>query len=77
MLNNEQTAKTTTESGNAAKLPVSCRFVEGSTYVIDAEYNNGGLVELVKIYGKHFCRVKDPDTGAEWDTMLNRLSNGS
>ena len=36
---------------------------------------NGGEIELVAIYGKHFCRVKDPDTGAEWDTMLNRLSN--
>lgn len=59
------------------KAGVSCRFVEGSTYVIDAEYNNGGPVELVKIYGKYFCRVKDPDTNAEWDTMLSRLSNGS
>lgn len=47
----------------------------GSRYIIDKEFRNGGEIELVTIYGKHFCRVKDPDTGAEWDTMLNRLSN--
>ena len=47
----------------------------GSRYIIDKEFRDGGEIELVAIYGKHFCRVKDPDTGAEWDTMLNRLSN--
>jgi hypothetical protein len=46
----------------------------GSHYIIDKDFRNGGEVELVSIYGKHFCRVKDPDTGAEWETMMNRLS---
>lgn len=46
----------------------------GSRYIIDKFYNNASEVELVTIYGKHFCRVKDTDTGAEWDTMHNRLS---
>ncbi len=46
----------------------------GKRYIIDAEFSNGGEVELVKIYGKYYCRVKDIDTNAEWDTMLYRLT---
>ena len=47
----------------------------GETYIIDAEFRNSGEILLVKVYGRLFCRVKDPDSGNEWDTMLNRLSN--
>ena len=47
----------------------------GSRYIIDKEFRNGSEIELVSIYGKHFCRVKDTDTGTEWDTMLCRLSS--
>jgi hypothetical protein len=46
----------------------------GNTYIIDKEFNNSGEVILTQIYGKVFCRVKDPDTGGEWDTMINRLT---
>jgi hypothetical protein len=49
-------------------------LIEGKTYIIDADHPNGGDVILVRVYGKLFCRVKDPDTGGEWDTMINRLS---
>lgn len=42
--------------------------------IIDKGYNNSGPVILVKIYGLHFCRVKDPNDGYEWETMLYRLS---
>lgn len=47
----------------------------GETYIIDAGFRNSGEVVLIKIYGRLFCRVKNPDNDYEWDTMLNRLSN--
>jgi len=47
----------------------------GKTYIIDKGFANSGEVQLVEIYGKYFCRVKDIETGSEWDTMINRLSN--
>jgi hypothetical protein len=50
-------------------------YTEGKIYIIDNEYNNGGEVELVRVYGKHFCRVRDIDTKVEWDTMLHRLTD--
>ena len=56
-------------NANTVLATVGCR------YIIDNGFRNSGVVELVAIYGKHFCRVKDPDNGAEWDTMLNRLSD--
>lgn len=46
----------------------------GDRYIIDKDFRNGSEVELVAIYGKHFCRVKNPINGVEWDTMCNRLS---
>lgn len=49
-------------------------LIVGNSYIIDKGYKNSGEVILVCIYGKFFCRVKDPDTGSEWDTMKNRLS---
>ena len=49
-------------------------FIVGDTYIIDKEFNNSGEVILVCIYGKFFCRVKDPYSGDEWDTMIYRLS---
>jgi len=48
--------------------------VEGKKYIIDKDHPNGGEIILIKIIGKLFCTVKDPDTGGQWDTMLNRLS---
>lgn len=48
-------------------------YIAGKKYILDAKYNNGGEVILVSA-GRLFCRVKDLDTGIEWDTMLNRLS---
>ena len=46
----------------------------GHDYVVDKKSRGGHKVKLVKIYGKYFCRVQDSETNAEWDTMLNRLS---
>lgn len=51
------------------------KLVVGETYLIDVGYNNSGEVILMKVYGHHFCKVKDPDTGEEWDTMIYRLSD--
>ena len=50
-------------------------LIEGETYIIDKGYRNGGDVILIKIIGKLFCTVKDPDTGGKWDTMISRLSH--
>jgi hypothetical protein len=50
------------------------RVTEGLHYMIDVGYTNSGEVILVRIYGQNFCRVKDPGTGEEWDTMIYRLS---
>jgi hypothetical protein len=52
-------------------------IVVGNQYIIDKEFRGGSEVEVVVIYGKHFCRVRDIENGTEWDTMLNRLSNNS
>jgi hypothetical protein len=49
-------------------------MIEGERYMIDVGYTNSGEVILVRIYGQNFCRVKDPGTGEEWDTMIYRLS---
>lgn len=49
-------------------------LIVGGTYIIDKKFQNGGKIILVKVYGKLFCRVKNPDTEAEWDTMIYRLS---
>ena len=46
----------------------------GKKYIIDKEFNNGGIVELVEIYGKNFCKVKCLETNAEWQTSCSRLS---
>lgn len=46
----------------------------GKKYIIDKEFNNGGIVELVEIYGKNFCKVKCLETNAEWQTRCSRLS---
>lgn len=45
----------------------------GDYYHIDKDYRSGGKVQLLH-FGKHFCVVKDPDTCAVWETMINRLS---
>lgn len=46
----------------------------GKNYILDKRFANRNVVELVKLYGKYFCRVKIPDTETEWDTMQGRLS---
>lgn len=47
---------------------------EGLRYIIDAEFNNSTEIEVVKVYGKNFCRVREVSSGDEWDTMKYRLS---
>lgn len=47
---------------------------EGVEYILDKEFRTGGVIKVVKVYGNHFCRVKDPITNNEWDVMCNRLS---
>lgn len=47
----------------------------GQRCYIDKNFANGGMVEVVAIYGKHYCRVRCTETKVEWDTMLYRLSN--
>jgi len=49
-------------------------LIVGKHYIIDKEFRNGGEIKLVKIYGQIYCRVKDPETNSEWDTMCNRLT---
>lgn len=49
-------------------------LIVGKRYIIDKEFRNSGEIELVRIYGHIFCRVKNPETNAEWDTMCNRLT---
>ena len=47
----------------------------GKKYIIDKGFRNSGEVELVSISPKKmFCVVRDPNTGGEWETMTNRLS---
>jgi hypothetical protein len=46
----------------------------GQEVWIDKGATNEGAVILLEILGDHFCIVKDPDTGAEWQTMMVRLS---
>lgn len=55
-------------NGNFDKQPTV-----GKTYIIDKEFSNHGEVICIKVYGKHYCRVKSPDTGYEWDIMQSRL----
>lgn len=50
-------------------------LIIGNHYIIDNKFNNSCEVELVAIFGKLFCTVKDPRDDAEWDTMINRLSD--
>jgi hypothetical protein len=46
---------------------------DGKEYIIDNEFNNGGKVTLVR-KGRYFCTVRDEETGGEWETMCNRLT---
>lgn len=50
-------------------------YSEGTKYIIDSEFNNCCEVELIKIYGKHFCEVRCVKTNSVWETMLYRLSD--
>jgi hypothetical protein len=49
-------------------------FSEGKTYIIDADFANGGEVELVEILSELTCMVKDLETGSTWLTLQSRLS---
>lgn len=49
----------------------------GNTYIIDEGFTNSGEVTLIKIYGNHFCSVRDESNGEEWETMLYRLTEKS
>ena len=48
--------------------------IVGRTYILDADFATGGGEVEVVASGKYYCRVKDPQTGTEWDTMCYRLS---
>src|SRR3954464_137930 len=48
-------------------------LIEGNVYLIDAKFNNSGNVRLIK-KGKLISTVQDLDSGMEWETMTNRLS---
>lgn len=50
------------------------KLTVGKRYIIDKGFRNSGEIELVNIYGQIFCKVKDPETNSEWDTMCNRLT---
>ena len=49
-------------------------LVVGNRYLVDANYNSGGEVILLR-QGNYFCTVQDPETGGVWDVMKNRLSS--
>lgn len=45
-----------------------------TSYKVTNYYTLGnGVVELIDVYGTYYGRVRDIDTGGEWDVMLNRL----
>lgn len=49
--------------------------IEGKSYYIDEKQNGPQTIIIVKnVYGKIFCRVEDPTTGQDWDTMCYRLT---
>jgi hypothetical protein len=43
-------------------------------YILDKKFNNSSVIKLVRVYGKYFCRVKDPEGEYEWDVMCGRLT---
>lgn len=45
---------------------------EGDRVVLDKDFNNASVVDLVKM-SKHYSTVRDQE-GNKWDTMTNRLS---
>ena len=47
---------------------------ENNIYIIDADFNNGGEVELIKILGNYFCIVQCTETGIQWKVMITRLT---
>ena len=49
-------------------------LVIGKTYIIDKAFRGGSKVELQKIYGKIYCKVKSVDSDYQWDTRIGRLS---
>lgn len=62
-------------------LPLAASDIEqrpvevGKTYIINADsVVCRGTVVVVACHGPLFCRVKNPDTGYEWETMCYRLS---
>jgi hypothetical protein len=48
----------------------------GETYYIDERANHKeGVVKVVHVHGKLFCRVTSADgTGDSWETMCSRLT---
>lgn len=52
-------------------------FKVGKSYYIDERHNNKkSIVTLVHFFPDTmiFCRVRNEETGYEWETMLNRLT---
>ena len=46
-------------------------YVNGTKYILDAEFNNGSIVTLIS-HGNIYGKVKGDES--EWETMLNRLT---
>lgn len=58
----------------------SIELVIGQFYMLDREFMNHGVVQLIELYGKgehyrYFCKIQDTDTGNQWETMCSRLSH--
>ena len=49
-------------------------LIPGNLYVLDADYANSSIVELVS-FGNIYAEVKEPNTSETWRTMVNRLTN--
>jgi len=48
-------------------------FISGEKYMLDREYNNRGIVIVLKAF-TFFAKVKDPNDNRSWWTMCGRLS---
>ena len=53
-----------TKTNNPTESKQKIELSVGKTYYIDKKFANGGTVELIKIYGKYFCRVRCTETKA-------------
>jgi DNA gyrase/topoisomerase IV subunit B len=63
--------------GNRPLIKHGIDFKVGKSYYIDERQNNKeSIVTLIHFYPETqmFCKVRNEETGYEWETMLNRLT---